>query len=153
MTRSLLGRDLGRDLGAWGLFDDFFGDFDSEPLWRLLARGTTRAPGRGPFLNAWVGPEDVVVTTELPGVEPGDIHISVEGDTLKLSGERKALELREGEKFHRQERTSGQFSRALELPFRVDANKVEARYDRGVLRISLPRAPEDRPRRIEVKSA
>lgn len=104
-----------------------------------------------PPVNVWVGEGDAVVTAELPGADPGKVDISVVGDTLTISGFRDAARLGEGESYHRQERSHGRFSRSLQLPFHVEAGKVEAKYDRGILRISLPRAEADKPRKISVK--
>lgn len=103
-----------------------------------------------PPVNAWVGEADVVVTAELPGVDPSKVEVSVVGDTLTISGSREAEALKEGESYHRQERTHGRFTRSLQLPFPVEAGKVEAKYEKGILRISLPRAEADKPRKVAV---
>jgi HSP20 family protein len=105
-----------------------------------------------PLVNAWVGEQDVVIIAELPGVDPAKVDISVVGDTLTISGSRDAVPLKEGESYHRQERSYGRFSRSLQLPFHVEAGRVEAKYERGILRITLPRAEADKPRKIAVKS-
>lgn len=105
-----------------------------------------------PPVNAWVGEGDVIVTAELPGMDTGNTDISVVGDTLTISGSRKAEPLKEGESYHRQERSHGQFKRTLQLPFRVEADKVEAKYEKGILRLTLPRAEADKPRKISVRS-
>ena len=105
-----------------------------------------------PPVNAWVGESDVVVTAELPGVDPEKVDVSVVGDTLTISGSREAEPLKEGENYHRQERSHGRFTRSLQLPFHVEAGKVDARYERGILRITLPRAEADKPRKISVMS-
>ena len=94
----------------------------------------------------------MLVTSEIPGVEPGDLDVSIEGDTLKISGRRREPELPKGERFERRERGVGEFTRVLTLPFRPDTASVEASYERGVLRIQATRAEEDRSRRIEIKS-
>jgi len=104
-----------------------------------------------PPLNAWVGESDVVVSAELPGVDPGKVDVSVVGDTLTISGAREATALKEGESYHRQERSYGRFTRSLQLPFHVEAGKVEAKYDKGILRVTLPRAEADKPKKIAVK--
>jgi HSP20 family protein len=104
-----------------------------------------------PATNVWVSENSAVVTTEVPGIDPIALEISVVKDSLTLRGSRKAEELKEGEAYHRQERWNGQFTRTLELPFPVDADKVEARFAKGVLYISLPRAEADKPRKITVK--
>jgi HSP20 family protein len=105
-----------------------------------------------PAVNAWLGEGDIVVTAELPGVDPGKVDISVVGDTLTISGSRESEPLKEGESYHRQERGQGRFTRSLQLPFHVEAGKVEAKYDRGILRMILPRAEADKPRKISVRS-
>ncbi|MCE5262672.1 MAG: Hsp20/alpha crystallin family protein [Deltaproteobacteria bacterium] len=105
-----------------------------------------------PPVNAWVGESDVVVTAELPGVDPERVDVSVVGDTLTISGSREAEPLKEGENYHRQERSHGRFTRSLQLPFHVEAGKVDAKYEKGVLRITLPRAEADKPRKISVMS-
>ena len=104
-----------------------------------------------PPLNAWVGESDVVVSAELPGVDPGKVDVSVVGDTLTISGAREAAALKEGESYHRQERSYGRFTRSLQLPFHVEAGKVEAKYDKDILRVTLPRAEADKPKKIAVK--
>jgi len=94
-----------------------------------------------------------VITAEVPGVSADEIDISVVGETLTLSGERKPEDLEGGVRYHRRERGGGRFSRSIELPFRVDADKVEAAYDKGILRVTLPRAEADKPRKITVRAA
>ncbi len=106
-----------------------------------------------PAMNAWTNQDGAVITVELPGVNPEDIDISVAGETLTLTGSRQPRELQAGEKYHRRERNYGQFSRTVQLPFKVEADQVEATFARGVLSISLVRAEEDKPKKITVKSA
>jgi HSP20 family protein len=108
---------------------------------------------RFPAMNVWSGDERVMVTAELPGVTAEDINISVTGDTLTLTGERRRPEVGDGEAYHRQERGYGEFSRSLQLPFRIDANGVEATFRKGVLSITLPRAEEDKPKKIHVNGS
>ncbi len=106
-----------------------------------------------PALNVWTNEEGLNVTAEVPGVKPEEIEINVVGDTLTLTGTRKADELDENVRYHRQERGYGDFTRSLQLPFQVDVDKVEATFRNGVLMVAMPRAEEDKPRKITVKSA
>ena len=110
-----------------------------------------------PALNVWSNEEGLLVTAEVPGVSQQDIEVNVIGETLTLSGARKPDELpeglKEGARYHRQERGYGKFSRTLQLPFPVTVEKIEANFKNGVLSIRLPRAEEDKPRKIAVKSA
>jgi HSP20 family protein len=104
-------------------------------------------------MNIWTNPDGAVITSELPGVSPEYIDINVVGETLTLSGERQPEKLPEGARYHRQERGYGKFNRSVQLPFQVDAGKVEASFEKGMLHITLPRAEADKPRKIQVKAA
>ena len=106
-----------------------------------------------PAMNVWTNSEGAVVTAEIPGVQKDAIEISVVGQTLSIKGSRQAEELKEGYQYHRQERGYGNFSRSIELPFPVDADKAEAVFDKGVLEITLPRTEADKPKKIVVKSS
>ena len=106
-----------------------------------------------PAVNLWSNDEGLVITAEVPGVSADDIEISVVGETMTLNGVRKPDELNEDSRYHRQERGYGKFSRSIQLPFPVDVSSVDATFKNGVLSISLPRAEEDKPKKIAVKSA
>ena len=103
-----------------------------------------------PPANVWTGRDEAVVTAEIPGVDTDKIDISVVGDTLTLKGTRQLDELPEGQAFTRQERLAGDFYRKVQLPFRVDPDKVTATYTNGVLRVDLPRLEADKPKQIAV---
>jgi HSP20 family protein len=106
-----------------------------------------------PAMNVWTKDDVTVVTAELPGINPEDIDISVEDDTMVLKGNREPDETPENTVYHRRERKCGSFSRTFRLPFRVDADKVQASFAKGVLSITLPRAEADKPKKITIKSA
>ena len=106
-----------------------------------------------PAVNVWTNDDGLVLTAEVPGVNPDDIEISVVGQTLTLNGERKRDEVDENVRYHRRERGYGKISRSIELPFLVDVDSVSATFKNGVLHISLPRAEADKPKKIAVKSA
>jgi HSP20 family protein len=108
------------------------------------------APGY-PAMNVWTDQDSVMVTAELPGVILEDLDISVEDETLTLRGMRQRDE-KEGAIYHRQERRHGSFLRTFRLPFRVDSEKVEATFKGGVLSIALPRAAEDKPKKIAIRA-
>ena len=95
--------------------------------------------------------DDVLrVRAELPGCTASSIGVSVEGDVLKLTFESAAPARDASAKTLQKERDFGQFTRSLRLPFSVDADAARATYERGILTIDLPRAAEDKPRKIEV---
>lgn len=121
--------------------------FERMPTWPALSV----APGY-PAVNVWTQADGAVVTAELPGVEPECIEIAVQDDTLTVRGTRECEEVDENVTYHRRERRSGSFARTIQLPFRVQGDEVEATFVKGVLHISLPRAKEDRPKRITVKA-
>jgi len=113
---------------------------------RLLARATY------PPLNLWEDEDNLYVEAELPGFELSELEITVTGENqLSLKGERRQPEL-QGGTWHRQERGYGSFSRLVELPHPVDADKVTAELKHGVLTITLPKREEAKPRKIEVKT-
>lgn len=134
------------------LSDSFFSWDPFRDLSRLqtdLNRAFQTA--NGPAFNVWTGTDGAVVTAELPGFAAESFDVSVFGKTLTVKGERKPFEL-EGATAHRRERQTGSFVRALELPFRIEADKVEAKFDRGVLQITLPRAEADKRRSISINA-
>ncbi|MBN1635683.1 MAG: Hsp20/alpha crystallin family protein [Deltaproteobacteria bacterium] len=110
-------------------------------------------PAAYPALNVFSNEDDLVITSEIPGVDPEDVEISIEGDSLTIKGLRKADDLQPGEKWHRRERGNGNFTRTLRLPYNVESSRVVADYKNGVLMITLPRAEADKPRKIQVKTA
>lgn len=119
---------------------------------RLFSRAVVPYTGNFPAVNIWTGDDEVVLTSEIPGIEPKDVDVSVVGNILTVSGSRKPEELGDDESYHRQERAHGSFSRSIRLPFVVDSTAVEAGYEKGVLSLKLPRAQEDKPKKIEIKS-
>jgi len=89
---------------------------------------------------------------DLPGVQPSDLDIRVEGDVLTIRGERKSENERNEQNFHVMERSHGRFQRSIQLPFAPNPDEVQATVREGVLELRIPkRAPEERSRRIEVR--
>ena len=117
--------------------------------------GLLREPAAGvfPLMNVTEGTDDFYVRAELPGLKADDLDISVTGDTLTITGERKLPGEDEKARYHRREREAGKFSRIVTLPAQIDTAKVEARCADGVLTITLPKAEEAKPKQIAVKSA
>jgi HSP20 family protein len=119
----------------------------------------TPQPAGSP-LRRWMPAMDLVETddrfvlrADLPGLAEDDIKIEFDDGTLTVSGERKAEHEAKSEGYYRVERAFGSFSRSLTLPQGVDAEAVTARFDRGVLEISIPKPEERKPRRIEIGGA
>lgn len=102
-----------------------------------------------PAVNIWADSEGAVVTSELPGVKMEDLEVTASGSEITIKGVRKAGRP-ESDTEVRTERPDGEFERSIELPFQVDAGKIEAKLSNGVLRLEVPRAEADKPRRITV---
>lgn len=90
------------------------------------------------------------VVLDLPGLAAKDLQIQVENDTLTVQAERRLADAAKDETVHRSERAHGTYFRSFSLPKTVDATKVEARYENGVLTVSLPKREEAKPRTIQV---
>lgn len=117
--------------------------------WNLL---NELAGGSYPAFNLHAGSESATLVSEVPGIEPESVDVSVEGDVLTLSFERHN-ERKDGEQILRQERPFGKFKRRIKLPYAVESDEVRATVQAGVLKVELPRAKEERPRKIEVRVA
>lgn len=118
-------------------------------------RGSPRkvSPCQFPPLNAWETGESFYVEAELPGLALEELEIYMaETNTLTIKGQRKQPELAGGQ-WHRQERAFGTFERSFTLRGAVNADQVVASLKHGVLTITLPKAPELQPRKIEVKAS
>lgn len=109
--------------------------------------------------STWVPPIDIYetqdsykVVAELPGFGPEDVDVTVNEGQLTIRGERKFYDEVSEENFHRVERRFGAFQRIVSLPQQVQADKVEAAFDKGVLTVSIPKAEQAKPRRIEIKA-
>ena len=101
-----------------------------------------------PSVNVFSRGDALVVCAELPGMERDEIDLTITGNTIAIKGERKSEELPDDARYHRQERRTGAFVRAVQLPERVDAENVRAQYTSGVLVVTLPRVEEAGPRKI-----
>ena len=107
---------------------------------------------------SWVPPVDIFeeadamrIMAEVPGVRPEDVKISLEGNVLTIHGTKQQAAEERTERVHRYERTYGVFERTFTLPATVDANKIKASYEQGVLTVTLPKMAEARPRQIQVE--
>jgi HSP20 family protein len=127
------------------LFNRTFGAF--EPL-RPIAAGSWM-----PAMDVYETEDKLVAKVELPGIDPEDVEVSVEDGTLTISGKREFSSEVKEESYHRIERRYGAFSRAITLPPTVDTDKVEARFDKGVLTVEVAKTEKAKPKRIKVKAS
>lgn len=115
-------------------------------------------PEFGMETGVWMPPIDlsetadkVTVKAEIPGIDPKEIDISIQGNTLRIKGEKKEEKEEKGRNYYRMERCYGSFSRTIDLPASVDANKITAEYRNGVLEITMQKKEEVKPKQIPVK--
>jgi HSP20 family protein len=125
------------------LFDGFFGRSGSS------GNGARRWI---PAMDLAETDEELVLTADLPGMSEEDIAIEVKDNVLAISGERRDERKEGGRGFHRAERSFGRFSRTLALPRGVDAQRVSARFDQGVLEVHIPKPEERKPYRVRIGS-
>jgi HSP20 family protein len=115
------------------------------------------AANAGGGARRWIPAMDLVETAEhfvlradLPGMERGDVDLSLEDNVLTVSGERKADHEERGEGFYRVERATGSFNRSLTLPEGVDGDAIAATFDNGVLEVRIPKPEQRRPRKLQI---
>lgn len=133
--------------------DRAFGDFEAP----FLPAGTFEDPwslseATWPRVNLYDTGASLLLTAEVPGLTAKDVQIHLENDVLTVSGERKVA-VPQGYTAHRRERSSASFTRSFNLPVKVEAEKVTATLQDGVLRLDMPRAPAEKPRQIAIRTA
>lgn len=134
---------------------------------RLFEDFYRRPFGLRPFLNDFNGlgdfsprmdidesEQEITVSVELPGIKPEDVEISLEDNTLTISGEKQAEEEQEGKRYYRVERSYGSFSRRIPLPTEVEEEKIDASLKDGLLKVTLPKSKEaqQKSKRIPIKT-
>jgi HSP20 family protein len=133
---------------ADSLFDSFFGGLGYEPL----AVGFTAF---NPTLDVTESDKEIRVLAELPGMDGKDINVSLYGDTLMITGEKRAESEQKGKDYHHVERSYGSFSRTIQLPAEAATNRITAELKKGVLTIVLPKLARavESTRKVKIKVA
>jgi HSP20 family protein len=112
------------------------------------------APGAGGIatlpLDVHETDAEFVIKASLPGVKPEEVQITVHGDTVTVRGETKAEEEKKGQTWHLRERRQGSFQRSVSLATPIDSDKAQARFEHGVLTLTLPKSEKARPKQIKV---
>lgn len=103
-----------------------------------------------PPVDVYEDEHNITVQAEVPGVNENDLDIRLENNVLTISGERKMEDEQREENFHRIERSYGRFVRSFALPTTVDAENVNAQFENGILRITIPKKEEARPKQIKI---
>ncbi len=134
------------------LFDSFLGGL---PSLTGLGQGFSTAQGLTPTLDVKETENELVVKADLPGIDEKDVNLTIYNGVLTLRGEKKSEHTDERENYHVMERSYGSFQRSIRLPETIDEDKAEARFDKGVLTVTLPKRPElvKAQKKIEIKSA
>ena len=143
-----------RNFNNWSPFDELSRmRRDMERLSEGITRGFTRGSSAGvfPLMNLTEDGDAYYIRAELPGMKADEIELSVTGDGITISGERKIATEDSNAKYHRRERESGKFNRILNLPGPIDVEKVNASSVNGVLTIKLPKSESAKPRQINIK--
>ena len=122
------------------LFEQFFGDREVAPQGRW-----------SPRTNISESDTAYRVSIELAGVKPADVSVEMQDGILEISGKREKVELPEGVRALKVEQRTGEFRRKFEFPTLVDADRIEAAYENGVLSIELPKSEKVLPRKIQIK--
>jgi HSP20 family protein len=137
-------------LDRWSNLRDELNSFFDMPFWSGLDRTGQLFTGWSPALDLYESGDHFVVVVELPGMRKEDIEISLHDGALTISGERKREKSSNGETAQRTERYVGTFRRSIALPSRVDPSKVSATYQDGILKVTLPKTEEAKPKQIQV---
>jgi HSP20 family protein len=134
------------------LFDSFLG---GVPSLTGFGRGFPEAQVMTPTLDVKENEKEITVKADLPGMDEKDINLTIHNGVLSLRGEKKSEHTDERENYHVMERSYGSFQRSIRLPDTIDEDKAEARFDKGVLTITLPKRPEtvSAQKKIEIKGA
>ncbi len=146
----------------FGPFEDFSTDME-RMFDTVLGRtfGTMLRNGNGsghggakflPTLDLAETAEGFEISVDLPGIKPEDVKLELHDGALQISGKREEASERKDKNYHYTERTSGTFLRSVALPSDVDADKIEAHYEHGVLVVKLPKSAKSQPRKIEIRS-
>lgn len=106
-----------------------------------------------PSVDIFENKNEIVLEAELPGMNAEDVNISIENNVLTLHGERRFEKKDESDNFHRVERSYGSFTRSFTLPPTVSSENAQAEFQNGVLRLTLAKREEAKPRRIEIKAS
>jgi HSP20 family protein len=106
-----------------------------------------------PAVDIYETDENLVLQAELPGINPDDVDVRIEDNTLYLKGERKFEKEVKEENLHRVERSYGTFTRSFTLPSSINLDKVKAEYKNGVLTLTMPKREEAKPKTIKIQAA
>ena len=123
-----------------------------ERFWGGNAGRLTTKPSFAPTVDLVESEKQFEVTVDLPGLKPEEVEVELKNGDLWISGRRAEEKEEKGKTYHRIERRHGEFRRVLPLPATINAEKIEAKFDNGVLKIIVPKTEDAKAKHIEVKS-
>jgi len=104
-----------------------------------------------PAVNSYEDKDAFTLSFDLPGIDPGDVKVNLDKDVLTIAGTRKLENEAKRENYQRIECAFGSFSRSFTLPATVNAERIEARLENGVLKVRLPKREESKPKQIDIR--
>jgi HSP20 family protein len=142
---------LGEMVSLRSAMDRLFEDSFVSPLtWRTIGGGSDSL---APPIDVHETADEIVVTASLPGMKADDVEITMTGQTLTMRGEFRADDKIEKDQYLYRERRFGSFSRTVQLPVRVEGDQAQASFTDGILRLSIPKAEEVKPRQIRINAS
>ena len=115
-----------------------------------LFSGSQNVSNEYPAVNLWSDEQSLILTTMVPGIKPEDLNITVQGNQLTLEGEIKEEKYDDKVVFYRRERGAGRFVRSMRLPYEVEGDNSSAKYQNGILILTMPRAEKSKPKKIKI---
>lgn len=134
----------------WAPFFSEFNDMDNLTE-SMLPSIRGEQFGFAPAVDMYEDQDNIIVETQLAGIDPEKVDISIENNVLSIKGESEKKSEVDDKSYYRKEIRRGSFFRSIPLPFKVDGDKASAINEEGVLRISIPKAPEIKPKSIKIQ--
>jgi HSP20 family protein len=134
-----------RPVSIADMMEDFWRHPFVSPLFGEMPKGGFGWKETFPVINVSETEKEIAVDAELPGLESKDVDVSLEGDILVITGEKKFEGEEKKDNYHRIESSYGKFTRSIQLPAKVTGSDIKARFEKGVLHVTLPKAEPSKP--------
>ncbi|NIP37596.1 MAG: Hsp20/alpha crystallin family protein [Candidatus Dadabacteria bacterium] len=139
-----------KNMEKW--FDELFEETHFPASWMSMPalRRFKTIEEFSPVVDMYDNKDEIVVKAEIPGMKKEDVHVTTTEDSVTIKGEMKKEEEVKEDDYYYSERSSGSFSRTLHLPSKIKTNKVDAKFDNGLLEVHLPKADESKPKEVKI---